>query len=124
MFLYSRIHSITLCFIVLVSSAQSFLKGWVGGGGAVLGPALAALGGRQAACTGCFISGFRVIICSRAPEDPHALHGQVATKVAEEALSQGLGGIQKPAEGLHKFITERMWDPSKASLNLSRDVGH
>ena len=49
-------------------------------------------------------------------------HAQVATKVAEEALSQGLGNIQKPSEGLHKFITDRMWDPRKPNLNLSSNV--
>ena len=54
--------------------------------------------------------------------DTHALHAQVATKVAEEALSQGLGNIQKPSEGLHKFITDRMWDPRKPNLNLSSNV--
>lgn len=42
--------------------------------------------------------------------------------MAEEALSQGLGGIQKPSEGLHKFITDRMWDPTKPNLNLSSTV--
>ena len=52
----------------------------------------------------------------------HALHGQVATKVAEEALSQGVGTLQKPSEGLHKFITDRMWDPRKPALNQSSNV--
>ena len=63
-----------------------------------------------------------IIPCCEALEHLHALHGQVATKVAEEALSQGLGSIQKPSEGLHKFITDRMWDPTKANLNLSSTV--
>lgn len=42
--------------------------------------------------------------------------------MADEALSQGLGGIQKPSEGLHKYITDRMWDPRKPNLNLSSTV--
>lgn len=51
------------------------------------------------------------------------LRTQVATKVAEEALSQGLGGIEKPEKGMRKYIEERMWEPSKANLNLSRIEG-
>lgn len=62
------------------------------------------------------------IICHMLLRDLHALHAQVATKVAEEAISQGLGNIQKPSEGLHKFITDRMWDPTKANLNMSSNV--
>ncbi|KAK9841954.1 hypothetical protein WJX81_000859 [Elliptochloris bilobata] len=56
-------------------------------------------------------------------KDLRAVSAVVATKVAEEALSQGLGSMEAPSEGLHKFITDRMWDPRKPSLNLSRTVG-
>lgn len=52
--------------------------------------------------------------------DARRTRAQVAAKVAEEAMSQGLGGIEAPAEGMKKYIEGRMWEPSKEYLNKSR----